>query len=153
MISQVFRKISLPLVTIAFLAFSLPAGAALGGPVSSIQDDQASMKGTLLVTKAEGYEIHEIQSATGTKVREYVSPSGTVFGISWHGPSNPSFHQLLGSYFDQFAKAMAARSARGPINIQLPGLVVQSGGHLGAFAGRAFLPQMIPQGASVSAIK
>jgi hypothetical protein len=154
MISQVLRKIPLVLVIVAFSAFTLPAGATLGGSVASVQDDQASMKGTLQVTKAEGYEIHEIQAAQGVKVREYVSPSGTVFGVAWQGPWKPNLHQILGSYFDQYVQAASAnKRARGPAMIQLPELVVQSAGHQGAFAGRAYLPQMIPQGTSISAIK
>jgi hypothetical protein len=154
MISQVFRKISLLLVTVACCALSLPASAELGGPASSIQADQANMKGTLQVTKAEGYEIHEIQAAQGAKVREYVSPSGTVFGVAWQGQWKPNLRQLLGSYFDQYVKATPVnKSLRGAVTVQTPELVVQSAGHPGAFAGRAYLPQMIPQGASVSAIK
>jgi len=153
MILQVLRKIPLLLVSVAFCAFTLPAGAELGGPASSAQA-VASMNGTLQVTKAEGYEIHEIQAAQGAKVREYVSPSGTVFGVAWQGPWKPNLHQLLGSYFDQYVKAASAdKRMRGAVTVQLPELVVQSAGHPGAFAGRAYLPQMIPQGASIGAIK
>jgi hypothetical protein len=33
------------------------------------------------------------------------------------------------------------------------GLVVETGGHMGAFVGRAYLPQALPQGVSADDIK
>ncbi len=37
--------------------------------------------------------------------------------------------------------------------VELPGLVVQSGGHMRSFAGRAYIPEALPQGVSVEAIR
>jgi hypothetical protein len=141
-------------IIIAFGVFALPASAGLGGSVDSVKADQEAMKGTLQVTSLSGYEIHEIQSPQGVKVREYVSPNGTVFGVAWDGPWNPNLRQVLGQYFDQYVKAaQSKKTARGPISIQLPGLVVERGGHPRSFVGRAFVPQMIPEGVTADAIK
>ena len=143
----------LPII-IALVVFALPARAGLGGTVDSVKADQEAMKGTLQVTSLSGYQIHEIQSLQGVKVREYVSPNGTVFGVAWQGPWTPDLRQLLGQYFDQYVKAaQSKKTARGPISIQLPGLVVESGGHPRAFVGRAFVPQMIPEGVTADVIK
>ncbi len=142
-------------IVIAFVFLALPAWAELGGSVDSIKADQEAMKGTLQVTSTSSYEIHEIQSSRGVKVREYLSPSGAVFGVAWEGPWRPDLHQILGPYFDQYVKAVQGgkKNARGPVSIQLPGLVVQSGGHPRSFFGRAYIPQSIPQGATADAIK
>jgi Protein of unknown function (DUF2844) len=136
------------------LALALPAAAELGGNISSIQADQEHMKGTRRVTTNAAYSVHEIQAATGTMVREFVSPSGTVFAVAWQGPATPDLQQLLGAYFDQFTQAIQTKHAgRGPVSIRQEGLVVEAGGHMRSFTGRAYLPQMMPQGVSSDAIK
>ena len=42
---------------------------------------------------------------------------------------------------------------RGPLLIQEPGLVVQSGGHMRAYFGRAYIPDQVPQGVNIEEIK
>jgi hypothetical protein len=139
---------------LAVVVLALPAWAELGGNAASIKADQDKMNGALKVTTTSNYEVHEIQSPEGIKVREYVAPGGTVFGVSWQGPWKPDLRQLLGPYFEQFVKAVPARrTSRGPSTIQLPGLVVQTGGHMRSYFGRAYLPQMVPQGVSADAIQ
>jgi hypothetical protein len=60
---------------------------------------------------------------------------------------------LLGSYFPAYLQGVSALHAaqgggHGPANVQQPGLIVQTGGHMGNFAGRAYLPASLPQGTS-----
>ncbi|HXM22160.1 MAG TPA: DUF2844 domain-containing protein [Terriglobales bacterium] len=144
-------------IALLMLALPLPALAALGGDVASVHEDQAHMKGSLNTTEATNYTLHEIKGAAGTVVREYVSPAGEVFGVSWQGPSIPNMQQILGSYFQAFSTAAqaqrAARRGRGPLNIQQPGLVVESGGHMRAYSGRAYDPGKLPQGVSANDIR
>jgi hypothetical protein len=144
-------------IAVLMLALPLPALAALGGDVTSVQDDQAHMKGSLKTTEATTYTIHEINGASGTIVREYVSRAGDVFAVAWQGPFLPDMKQILGSYFQAFSSAAqarrTARRARGPLNIQQPGLVVESGGHMRAFSGRAYDPAKLPQGVSANDIR
>jgi hypothetical protein len=81
-------------------------------------------------------------------VREYASASGKVFAVAWRGPFLPDMKQLLGSYFEEFQKAAQAQNRRGghgPLIIQQPGLVVELGGHMRSFAGRAYLPDEMPR--------
>jgi len=146
-------------VAVAVLVFSLvtPALAALGGDVASVHQDQAHMKGTLKTTKAEAYTVHEIKANGGTVVKEYASPAGKVFAVSWRGPFIPNLQQLLGTYFDQFSQAAKAQReshvGRRPLNIQQPGLVVQSGGHMRGFIGRAYAPDLVPPGTNLDALQ
>ncbi len=139
------------------LALALPALAALGGDVASVQEDQAQMKGSLKTTEADAYTVHEIKASAGTVVKEYVSPAGKVFAITWRGQFIPNMQQLLGSYFDQYAQAAKAQReshvGRHPINIQQPELVFQNGGHMRSYFGRAYVPNMVPQGVNVDALQ
>ena len=131
-------------------AFSFAARASLGGDMASVRDDQAKMQGTLRTTSKDSYDVHEIQSTSGLVLREYISHSGTVFGVAWQGRTHPDLHQVLGAAYDRYAKAVEAQRAQrhghGPLLIQVPGLVVHTGGHMGALTGAAYLPQLIPAG-------
>jgi hypothetical protein len=141
-------------LTLAVVALSVPACAELGGTLTSIKTDQLKMAASLQVTSTSSFQLHEMQSEQGIRVREYASPNGTVFGVTWNGPWAPDLRQLLGPYFNQYMVAAQGRkAARGPISIQLPGLIVERGGHARSFFGRAYVPQMIPQGVSADDIK
>jgi uncharacterized protein DUF2844 len=106
------------------------------------------------ISSTSGYQLHEMQSQRGIRVREYASPNGIVFGVTWNGPWMPDLRQLLGPYFNQYmVAAQGKKAARGPVSIQLPGLVVERGGHARSFFGRAYVPQIIPQGVTADAIQ
>jgi hypothetical protein len=134
-----------------------PAFAALGGDVSSVQADLAHMKGAIRVTTNTAVTVHEISTAYGTSVREFMGADGKVFAVSWSGPVNPDLRQVLGGYYPQFAQAAsAAHAAHGDhrhLNIEQPGLVVQNVGRLRAFAGRAWVPSMLPVNFPIDDIK
>ena len=132
-----------------------PAFAALGGDVASVQADQAHINASHYVSQTNGYAVHELHSPTGSVVREFVSSSGKVFAIAWQAPSPPDLRQLLGPYFDEFQKAAALnhKPGRAPLVVQHSGLVVQLGGHLRSFTGRAYLPDQLPSGMQTEEIR
>jgi len=135
------------------LSLTLPAVAALGGDATSVTNDQLQMQATLRSTQKQGYTMHELTVPSGT-VREYVTAQGKVFGVAWQGATPPNFQQILGSYFQQFIQAgKAHRRGTGPLVIEQPGLVVYSGGHMRAFFGKAYVPDMLPEGVTADAIK
>lgn len=107
------------------------------------------------VQRKEGYAVHEIRLPSATVVREYVSGSGKVVAVSWHGPFLPDLQQLLGKYFERYKQAAVAahRHGRRPLVVRQPELVVQSGGHMRAFHGKAYLPNMLPEGLHADAIR
>ncbi len=138
------------------VAAAVPAFASLGGNVNSVETDRTSMRATDNVTHAGSYDMHEIQSPGGIVVDEYVSSSGTVFAVTWRGQAPPQMQQVLGSYFAQYSAAVQAQPqhfGHRPLNIQEPGLVVQTGGHIGAYYGRAYVPGMLPAGVQADQIK
>jgi hypothetical protein len=144
-------------IVLVTFGFCLPGFAALGGDLSSVHADQANMKASLRTTAGQVYTLHEIKTAMGTTVREFVSADGRVFAVAWHGPSMPPMQQILGTYFQQFSAGAQAHHAahigRRPLNIQAPGLVVQSTGHPRGFFGRAYVPAMLPAGVSANDIR
>jgi hypothetical protein len=127
--------------------------AALGGDAATIVADQAHINGKLVVSPTQKYTVHEIQAPSGTVVREFASPAGNVFGVAWTGPTMPDLRQVLGPYFDQYVAAAGQRKQRGPVLIEQPGLVVQSGGHMRGFVGKAYVPQAVPQGVALDEIR
>jgi hypothetical protein len=158
--ANIFRVNCVVILCLAMLtiSLSLPAFAGLGEDVSSVQADQAHMQGSLRTTQTQAYTLHEIKTPSGVVVREFVSPtSGKVFGVAWQGPWPPDMRQILVSYFTQYQQATQAQvnshAGRKPLVIERPGLVVQSGGHMRSFSGRAYIPEMLPPGISAETIR
>ena len=151
-------RMLLVFATICILTLPIRASASLGDDVGSVQADQARMRGVQRTTRTELYTVHEIKASEGTVVREYVSSAGKIFAVVWQGPFLPDLRQLLGGYFERFSQGSQARNnnrprIRGPILIQEPGLVVQSGGHMRAYFGRAYLPDQVPKGVNIEEIR
>jgi hypothetical protein len=142
------------LFALALFAAPRPAAAALGANADSVAADQAHLSGTLRSIGLASYELHEIQAATGTLVREFAVPGGPVFAVTWEGPFLPNLRQLLGASYDAYVHALRAkRRGRGPLLIQLPDLVFESAGHPRGFHGRAYVPQLVPDGVATEAIR
>lgn len=102
------------------------------------------------------YTINEVPAAGGGTIKEYVSTQGVVFAISWRTPMMPNLQRLLGASFPAFEQAaIASRSQgrRGPLHIERADLVLQSGGQLGDFRGRAFVPGLLPPDIASEAIQ
>jgi hypothetical protein len=132
------------------LLLPLAAFAALGSNAASVELDRAQINGSVQQRQTTAYTVHEITGASGTVLREYVSSNGNVFGVAWHGQFAPDMHQLLGAYFDQYTAAVEADKksyiGRRPLNIRLPGLVIQMHGYMRAYHTRAFIPEQVPAG-------
>ncbi|HEY1459218.1 MAG TPA: DUF2844 domain-containing protein [Casimicrobiaceae bacterium] len=136
------------------LGAALPAHATLGGIEASVFADQSQISATLRTMPNARYTIHELRAPSGTVVREYVAPTGIVFAVAWQGPAMPDLRQVLGAHFDEYVAAVAAsHNRRGPVSVQLPGLVVQSGGHMRGFIGKAYVPETLPPGVSLDDVR
>lgn len=132
---------------------SRPSFATLGQDVSSIQSDKAHLNASVQVMAKQLYSVQQMRTAKGSTVRQYVSPGGTVFAVSWQGFS-PDLRQLLGDYYNEYmaAAAQAAHRGRG-VRVDTGDLVVETGGHMRYVVGRAFLRDKIPAGVSVDEIR
>jgi Protein of unknown function (DUF2844) len=126
-------------------AFSAPAWAALGDSMASITSDSQALAAHPRVAQRAAFTVHEMQTPTGTVIREFVAPSGVVFAVSWRGPFKPSMPLLLGQYFGDYARApRSPGSTRSHLVIEQPQLVVHAGGHMRSFAGIAYVPKLLP---------
>ena len=91
-----------------------------------------------------------------TRVREYVSSAGIVFGIAWNGLVYPDLTQLLGPYNDEYQKAMGQakrQPGRRHARVKSNDVIVEKWGHMRNLQGRAYAPGLVPQGVSVDEIK
>jgi hypothetical protein len=134
---------------------ALPAFAALGGDATSVDVDVARMKGQAHATPAAGYTVSTITLPTGTVVSEYISMEGKVFAVKWKGPSVPDLQQTLGSYFAAFQAAGAAPHGANhhQLRVQQSDFVMQTGGHMRAWRGIAYVPSLMPPNFSLDDIK
>jgi hypothetical protein len=141
-------------ILLALVLGAVPLWAALGEPEQSVQADRERMAGQVKRTTFESYTLHEITTPDGSKVREYVTPAGTVFAVAWQSTTMPRLSDLLGSYYSEFQQASASpRRRHGPLVVETESLVVESGGHMRAFQGRAYLIHLIPANLSKDVIR
>lgn len=125
----------------------IPAGATLGQYESSVSVDQKQMRSQDRVQVLQAYKVHELTTASGAVVREYISPQGLVFAVSWQGPFIPDMQQLLGNYAANLQTASPAqtqvRHMRGLI-VKTKDFEFVSGGHMRSWKGHALVPSLLP---------
>ncbi len=126
-------------------ALCTQAWAALGDAAASVTSDSRALAARPRLAQRAAYTVQELQTPTGTVIREFVAPSGTVFAVSWRGPFKPNMSLLLGQYFAEYARARRGPgSTRSRLVIEQPQLVVHAGGHMRSFAGIAYVPRLLP---------
>ncbi len=133
-------------ITVLILALgTLPAWASLGDNVSTVAFDAQALGGQEVKVAKTGFDLHQITLKDGTVVNEFVSPEGTVFGISWQGHFIPNLHQLLGTYITNLQEGQRTQvMRRRAITIQGDNFVFSSVGHMRFFRGRAYVPGLVP---------
>lgn len=92
------------------------------------------------------YAVHEIDTGV-TRVREYVSASGVVFGVAWDGVTRPDLDTLFGSYAAAWREAdrQVPRSpGRRHRAVATGNLVVEQWGHMRNLKGRAYDQALLP---------
>jgi hypothetical protein len=102
-----------------------------------------------------GYTVQETET-DATVVREYVAPSGLVFGIAWNGLTHPDLTKLLGSYAAPYKKALRQTPRKPGLRrhqVKSDQVVVEKWGHMRNLQGRAYAPALIPPGVSVDEIR
>lgn len=136
-----------PIFSALLLAYAGVSHAALGGP-----PELFNTEGTTIVSSVSSavsnYVARDTTLATGTRVREYVSYSGVVFAVTWDGPVLPDLKALLGKHFDTLVaeSARLPKAGRSHLGVNLPEVVIHSGGHMRAFEGSAWIPAEFPAG-------
>jgi len=140
----------------AGLLAAVPASAGLGGDVEAVRADAAEFVGTLESAYGADYLIEQISTGSGMRIREFLNRDGIVFAVSWSGPAVPELQRLLGVHFPAYLAALAALDRPGlhrSLRVVTPDLVVEAGGHLRAYQGRAYLPALIPAGVAAADLR
>jgi hypothetical protein len=136
---------SILMVLLMLAMGSVPAWAALGGEVSSVNSDAQVLRGQHSMVAKVGFTMHQITTPDGGVVNEFVSPAGVVFGVSWQGRSIPNLKQLLGSYATNLQQGQRTEVVpRHVVTIQGDNFILSSFGHGRFFRGRAFVPGLVP---------
>ena len=132
------------------------AQAALGESADSIASDRKSLSAVRSAASThDGYTIQTIES-DATTVREYLSPSGVVFGIAWNGLVHPDLTRLLGSYFGEYQETLRQtprKPGRRRLQVKTNSIIVEKWGHMRNLQGRTYVPSLIPPGVNVDDIK
>jgi len=140
----------------ATLGAAQPVYATLGESADSVMTDRKALSAAQIVTTTRNaYTIQEI-SSDSVAVREYISPSGMVFGIAWNGLTHPDLTLLLGSYTDEYQKSLRQtprKPGRRFSQIKTDRIVVEKWGHMRNLHGRAYVPSLIPPGVNIDEIK
>jgi hypothetical protein len=144
----------LALVLIAAPAVS--AWAGLGEGQASIDTARVRMSARHSVARAQQYAMHELKSADGSRVQQFVAGNGRVFAVRWTTLYKPDLAALMGTSFADYQSAADVAARRGGIQRQFHheggDLVVQSSGHLQVFSGYAYRRSMLPQGLNPKSI-
>lgn len=135
---------------------SIPAWATLGQYEASVSTDQQYLRSEDRVQVFQAYKVHELTAANGATIREYVSPQGLVFGVTWQGRSMPDMHQLLGTYVTNLQTASPAQTQvhhlRGLI-VKTDDFVFVNSGHLRFWKGSAYVPSLVPSNVSAEVVR
>src|SRR5512146_2647440 len=146
MMNRTLHRMIPGLVLAASLA-ARPARAALGEAEASVAHDREALAAVARGTTDRGaYSVHELSQGE-TTIREYVSPQGVVFAVTWSGLANPDLRTLLGGYAAEYQRAAAEPKVKGRRSrrVAAPHVVVDSWGHMRDRHGRAWVPELVPQ--------
>jgi hypothetical protein len=142
---------------LALLATPLGAAwAGLGEGQESIDTASVRMSTRHSVARAQQYTLHELKSADGSRVQQFVTGNGRVFAVRWNTLYKPDLSSLLGTSFEDYKVAANKAAQRGGIQHQFRhegnDLVVQSTGHLQVFSGYAYRQSLLPKGVRPSSL-
>jgi len=143
-----------PILSVLLLAYAGAGHAALGGAPEHYATAATTVSKGVTAAGAN-YLVRETTLVTGTRVSEYLAAGGAVFAVAWDGPMLPDLKALLGKYFDAMTaeSARAPRAGRGRLAVNLPEVVINSGGHMRAFEGSAWIPAQLPAGFSADDLR
>lgn len=152
---RMLRTLAPVLAAVGVLA-APPARAALGEAEDSVSSDRAALTAVARGKTDRGaYTVHELERGA-TTIREYVSPQGIVFAVTWAGLANPDLRTLLGAYAAEYEQAagqaprVKGKRAR---RVAADHVVVDRWGHMRDVHGRAYAPGLVPEGVSLDEIR
>lgn len=138
----------IPFLRTALASVLLLAGHAtqahLGGNEASVQADGTAWQAPPAVLRGARFTVFTHTTPEGVSVRQFLSVTGLVFAVAWEGSVLPDMERLLGGHFPLYQNALLQRKRS--VRVDTPSLVLESGGMMRAFVGRAYLPNQLPTG-------
>jgi hypothetical protein len=136
--------LAIPAMMAAMLCISTGARAELGGTMSSEANATAAAPQTLL---NGALRLRTLTDAGNTTINEYATNTGQIIAYTWQGPTMPDLRALLGRYAGSYLTGAAALAPDGNLHasrVACPDVIVESGGPMRGYAGRAWLPAALP---------
>ncbi|CAE6751190.1 DUF2844 domain-containing protein [Paraburkholderia domus] len=133
-------------MVVAVLCTSTAARAELGGTMAVQANSTAAAPQTLL---NGALRLRTLTDAGNTTINEYATNTGQIIAYAWQGPTMPDLRALLGKYADSYRTGAAALASNGNLHasrVVRPDVIVESGGPMRGYAGRAWLPAALPSG-------
>ncbi|ABC38407.1 DUF2844 domain-containing protein [Burkholderia thailandensis] len=151
------RRPACALLVAAALTFvPVSAQSQLGRTVTDSSARAFAQTSTPLLGGAVTMRSHV--DAGGTTIREYATRAGLVFAYTWDGPTSPNLRQLLGERFSTYQSHAVSTDARPRVSLHAgrvaqSDFVVEAGGRMRAYVGRAWLPGAVPSGVSIDDLR
>ena len=97
--------------------------------------------------------MRTLTDAGNTTINEYATSTGQIIAYTWQGPTMPDLHALLGHTPPPTARAPRRCAPDGNLHasrVVRPDVIVESGGPMRGYAGRAWLPAALPPGVTAA---
>ncbi|MFM0212995.1 DUF2844 domain-containing protein [Paraburkholderia sediminicola] len=133
-------------MVVAVLCASTDARAELGGTMPARANSTGAASQTLL---NGALRLRTLTDAGNTTINEYATNTGQIIAYTSQGPTMPDLRALLGKYADSYRTGAAASAPNGNLHasrVIRPDVIVESGGPMRGYAGRAWLPAALPSG-------
>lgn len=143
-------------ISLGLILAAIPAWATLGQSEASVTSDELHMKSEHRVQEFQNYKVHELTVAKGVTVREFVSPQGSVFGVTWQGRSTPDMNQLLGTYVNNLQTATRAQTKiipRRGMTVKTNDFVYSNFCRMRTCQGSAYVPSLMPSNVSAEVLR
>ena len=151
---RVSRMIPIPVCGSVALSATLTVFLPMTDACAALGDTMAATSGganAAPVALLNGAVLMRTQvDAGGTTVNVYAASTGQIFAYTWQGPTMPDLPALLGAYNASYRAGAAEGFAAGQdlhaSRVVRSDVVVESGGQMRSYVGRAWLPRALPGG-------
>jgi hypothetical protein len=128
------------------------AHATLGGDSASVEANRQALGGELRVEKLPYGERYTMLLPMGIVIRQYLSPSGAVYAVTWNGPRMPNLSELFGKYAEQYSHRDRPKGERHHMAFGGNDFMMRASGHMRTFSGRAWVPSLVPPGIDLDSV-
>lgn len=151
--TRVCQALSVSALAISLLCANPAAHAELGGAMPLEADSTGAVPHALL---NGALRLRTLTDAGATTVNEYATSTGLIVAYAWQGPTMPDLQALLGPYAESYRSGAAASTASGNLHasrVVRPDVIVESGGPMRGYVGRAWLPSALPAGVAAGDLR